>query len=373
VPDPRYSIADTSSIISPALVIFRDVVEKNLDEMVRVAGSPARLRPHCKTHKMREIVQMQLGRGIIKHKCATIAEAEMLAEAGAKDIFLAYNPVGPNIRRVVEFAKRFPDVKFAVTADHEGPLRALGDTCATAGVKIDVLIDIDCGMHRTGIAIGPAARRLYEAIARISSVRAGGLHLYDGHNHQKDVVERRKAVMETVWKPAAAFRDELVAAGLPVPRIVAGGTASFPVYATIQDPALELSPGTVVFHDWGYSDMYPDQHFTPAALLLTRVISRPTSDRVTLDLGYKAVASDPPAGNRMIFPDLPDAKAVLQNEEHLVIESADANRFQPGDELLAIPRHICPTCALHKQVYVVSGGRVVGTWQVAARDRMLSV
>ncbi len=103
------------------------------------------------------------------------------------------------------------------------------------------------------------------------------------------------------------------------------------------------------------------------------MISRPTSDRVTLDLGYKAVASDPPAGTRLIFPDLPEAKAVLQNEEHLVIETADANRYQPGDELLAIPRHICPTCALHKQVYVVGGGRVVGVWQVAARDRILTV
>jgi D-serine deaminase-like pyridoxal phosphate-dependent protein len=94
---------------------------------------------------------------------------------------------------------------------------------------------------------------------------------------------------------------------------------------------------------------------------------------VTLDLGYKAVASDPPAGNRMRFPDLPDAKAVLQNEEHLVLETAEAERFQPGDELLAIPRHICPTSALHKQVYVVSGGQLVGTWAVASRDRMLTV
>src|SRR5262249_60994066 len=117
MPDLRYTIADTKDILSPGLVIFRDLVEQNLDEMIRVAGSPARLRPHCKTHKMREITQMQLVRGIVKHKCATIAEAEMLAEAGAQDIFLAYNPVGPNIRRVVRFIEKYPDVRFAVTAD----------------------------------------------------------------------------------------------------------------------------------------------------------------------------------------------------------------------------------------------------------------
>jgi D-serine deaminase-like pyridoxal phosphate-dependent protein len=107
--------------------------------------------------------------------------------------------------------------------------------------------------------------------------------------------------------------------------------------------------------------------------MLTRVISRPTPERVTLDLGYKAVASDPPAGNRLLFPDLPDAKAVLQNEEHLVLETSQAALFQPGDEILAIPKHICPTSALHKQVFVVSGGQVVDRWDVTSRDRWLTI
>jgi D-serine deaminase-like pyridoxal phosphate-dependent protein len=240
------------------------------------------------------------------------------------------------------------------------------------GHTVEVLLDVDTGMHRTGIPLGPAARALYQRIAETKGLKAGGLHLYDGQNHQKDLAERRAAV-EAVWRPAAAFRDELASAGLAVPRIVCGGTASFPIFATLDDPAVELSPGTIVFEDWGYGDAFPDLKFTPAALLLTRVISRPTPDRLTLDLGYKAVASDPPAGNRLRFPDLPDAKAILQNEEHLVLQSAEADRFQPGDELLAIPRHICPTSALHKHVYVVSDGQLVGTWAVASRDRMLTV
>jgi D-serine deaminase-like pyridoxal phosphate-dependent protein len=186
-------------------------------------------------------------------------------------------------------------------------------------------------------------------------------------------VAERRAAVEAAWQPAEALRDDLLAVGLPAPRIVAGGTGSFPIFAGIEDAAIELSPGTIIFHDWGYGDAFPDLKFTPAALLLTRVVSRPSSDRVTFDLGYKAVASDPPAGNRLVFPDLPDAKAVLQNEEHLVVETSQAARFQPGDELLAIPRHVCPTCALHKQVYVVSGGKLIGTWQVAARDRQLTI
>jgi D-serine deaminase-like pyridoxal phosphate-dependent protein len=136
---------------------------------------------------------------------------------------------------------------------------------------------------------------------------------------------------------------------------------------------LELSPGTTVFYDAGYTSAFPDLQFQIAAVLLTRVVSRPSPDRVTLDLGYKACASDPPAGRRLVFPDLPDAEQVLQNEEHLVLKTPQADRFQPGDELVAIPWHICPTTALHKQVYVVSGGRLVGRWDVAARDRCLTI
>jgi D-serine deaminase-like pyridoxal phosphate-dependent protein len=359
-------------MLSPSLVIFRDLVEANLAEMVRIAGSPARLRPHCKTHKMREVIELELARGITRHKCATIAEAEMLAEAGVNDIFWAYNPVGPNIGRVVRFVQKYPHVKLSVTGDHPSPISILANELASARKSVEVLLDIDCGQHRTGRPVGASARWLYKQLARMEGITPGGLHLYDGHNHQKDVGERRAAV-HAIWQSAAEFRDQLVAEGLSVPRIVAGGTASFPIFAAIEDPAIELSPGTIVFHDWGYSDSFPDLAFTPAAMLLTRVISRPTDDRVTLDLGYKAVASDPPAGNRVIFPALPDAKAVLQNEEHLVLQTSQADRYSPGDELWAIPRHVCPTSALHKEVYVVSGGRLIGTWTVASRDRKLTI
>jgi D-serine deaminase-like pyridoxal phosphate-dependent protein len=368
-----YSISDTSGIVTPALVVFPELVAANIAEMIRVAGAPDRLRPHCKTHKMREVVEMQLVRGIRKQKCATIAEAEMLADAGVKDILWAYNPVGPNIGRVVRFLERFPDVRLGVTADHAGPVEALNAAMVEDGKRVDVLLDIDSGQHRTGLpADGAEARSLYKQIASSKGLIAGGLHLYDGQNHQRDF-EERKAAVTAVWNAAAALRDDLTKAGLSVPRIVAGGTGSFPIFAAINDPVIELSPGTLIFHDWGYSQTFPELKFTPAAVMLTRVVSRPTSNRVTFDLGYKAVASDPPAGNRLMFPDLPDAKAVLQNEEHLVVETDQAERFQPGDELVAIPRHICPTCALHKEAYVVEGGRVVGSWKVAARDRVLTI
>jgi D-serine deaminase-like pyridoxal phosphate-dependent protein len=370
--DARYRIEDSSEIITPALIVFRQLLERNVERMIEIAGRPDRLRPHCKTHKISEVVELQLRSGIGKHKCATLAEAEMLARAGAKDIFLAYNLVGPNVKRAVDLLRAYPGVSLSVTADHPGPLAQLGEVARRSGMAIDVLLDIDTGMHRTGAAIGDRAKTLYEGIVETPGVSPGGLHVYDGHNHQRSIVQRRASV-HAAWADVISFRDELVASGWTVPRIVAGGSGTFPVYAAIDEPTLELSPGTVVFHDAGYADAFPDLRFDIAALLLTRVVSRPGEDRVTCDLGTKACASDPPEGNRLVFPDLPEAKQVLQNEEHLVLQTPRASQFQPGEELLAIPRHICPTTALHKQVYVVDRGHVVGRWDVVARDRWLTI
>ncbi len=370
--DGRHCIEDTSQIISPGLVIFADIVRENLAAMVAIAGTAQRLRPHCKTHKVREIVELELRLGIAKHKCATFPEAEMLAAAGVTDIFLAYNLVGPNIARAVRFMERYPQVRLLVTADHPAPVAALGRAMSEAGRSVGVIVDVDTGLGRTGVRPGPDAQALYETVADTPGLEPAGLHHYDGQNHQRSLDARTRAVTEC-WQATSQLRDTLERRGLPVPRIVAGGTGSFPVYATMDDPAIELSPGTCVLHDAGYESMFPDMRFTPAAMLLTRVISRPAANRATFDLGSKACASDPPAGQRLRFPDFPDARELLQNEEHLVLECDALAALTPGDETLAIPVHICPTSALHKQAFVVEGGRVTGRWDVAARDRWLTV
>jgi D-serine deaminase-like pyridoxal phosphate-dependent protein len=367
-----YRVADLSRLFTPSLLLFRELLAQNLDLMIAVAGSAERLRPHCKTHKMADVTRLELAKGIRKHKCATFAEAEMLAAAGAKDVFLAYNLVGPNIERAVQFLRRFPDVALSVTADHPRAVADLSAAMSAAGLTIDVLLDVDVGFHRTGIQPGDAAVDLYRQIATSPGLRAAGLQAYDGHHHQPSRAEREHAV-EADWKSVRAFRDRLVQAGLSVPRIVVGGTPTFPIHAANRDPAIEIAPGTCVLHDAGYGESYPEMKFTPAAVLLTRVVSRPAADRITLDLGTKAVATDPPMGRRLVVPELPEAKQVVHNEEHLVLETPRAQEFGPGDALMAIPRHICPTVALHKDVYVISEGRLVDRWPVTARDRFLTV
>ncbi len=184
-----YQIANTTDLITPALLVFREIVEENLNQMIAIAGDAARLRPHCKTHKMPDVTKWELSLGIKKHKAATFAEAEMLAEAGVLDVMLAYNMVGANIPRAVLFRQRYPNVGFSVTADHPQPLSQLAKAMREAGCEIDVLIDLDTGQHRTGMPINKEAQKLYQLIDETPGVNAGGLHIYDGQNHQENVAE----------------------------------------------------------------------------------------------------------------------------------------------------------------------------------------
>ncbi|MCI0377574.1 MAG: D-TA family PLP-dependent enzyme [Gemmataceae bacterium] len=369
----HYLVKDSSQIFTPALLFYKDLIRRNIAALVRRVGDPVRLRPHVKTHKTREITRMELDAGIAKHKCATLAEAEMLAQVGAPDVLLAYNMVGPNCTRLAKLIVKYPQTRFSVLADHPAGARMLSEAMQSAGARVHVVLDLDVGQHRTGVAPGPEATALYELISKLPGLVPDGLSAYDGHNHQDSPAERASAV-QSLLGPVLDLRAALEKKGLPVPRIVAGGTPTFPVYAKLDIPGLECSPGTCVLNDNGYGSKFADlAEFTPAALLLTRVISRPTPKRITLDLGYKAVASDPPAGKRCILLNVPDYEPLLQNEEHFVIETPAAEQFAPGDIVYAMPTHICPTCAMHQQAYIVEDAKVTGTWQIASRDRILSV
>jgi D-serine deaminase-like pyridoxal phosphate-dependent protein len=368
--DPQYQIKDTNAIFSPALLFYKDRIAQNLRRMVAIAGSPDRLRPHVKTHKTREIVRMALALGVTKHKCATLAEAEMLADCGVQDLVIAYPIVGPNCERLAKLVQAFPASQFGVLADHPVGVQQLSAALSAAHQTVEVILDVNVGQNRTGVAPGDAAIALYESLTKLAGVRPGGLHLYDGHNHQPALPERVAAVKRE-FSPAWELRDALRKKGLPVPRLIMGGTPTFPVHAKLDFPEVELSPGTCVLSDYNYGNWFPDLEIVPATLLLTRVVSRPTPNRVTFDLGYKAVASDPPAGSRCVLWDVPDAKAVIHNEEHFVVETAAAERFRPGDVAYAQPAHICPTCALHKFAYVIENGAVVDRWEIVARDRIL--
>ena len=358
---------------SPAYVIFRDRLLNNLDSMLQVAGSPGRLRPHCKTHKMAEIIRLWIQRGVMKHKAATIAECEMCAAAGATDVLFAYNPVGPNLQRLVRLAQTFPNCRFNCTTDHEVPLRALSAAATAGNVTIGVMLDVNVGMDRTGITPEtPSAPALYNLIRSLPGLIQAGFQVYDGHQRQMELSERRVAVAAQ-WPRVLTLKSAVEALGSTVPTLACGGTPTFPCYASMTDPGIETCPGPSVLSDSGYGLHFPDLPFAPAAALVTRVVSRPAADRMTLDLGNKAVAADPPKGHRVLFPELPDAIQDIHSEEHLVLVTPHAARYTPGDVLTAIPVHVCPTSALYDRVAIIDDGRVTEWWEVTSRNRRISI
>jgi len=367
-----FEFKEVADVPSPALLVYRDRVQENIRRMLSIAGSAERLRPHIKTHKIREMLDLQQAAGIRKFKCATIAEAELAASAGVPDLLLAYQPVGPTVRRFADLIKAFPQTKFSVVCDDEAAVSSLSKAIQAAQIPngtLEVLLDLDVGQHRTGIAAGPEAAKLYRAIAAAHGLKPGGLHAYDGHLSDADPTVR-KAACDEAFVPVAKLKNELEANGSPVPRVVAGGSPTFPFHAIRS--GVECSPGTTVFWDSGYGNKLRDLDFIPAALVLTRVVSKPGPNLLCLDLGHKALGSEMPHP-RVQFLNLPDYNAITHSEEHLVIESADANQFKIGDCLYGIPRHICPTVALHSSAVVIEAQKIVGSWKVVARDRRLSI
>jgi D-threonine aldolase len=363
-----YEVANADEIASPALLVYLDRMDDNIRDMIAVAGGVERLRPHVKTHKLPEVIRRQLVLGIHRYKCATIAEAEMLAECGCPDVLLAYQPVGPNITRLCELAVRYPGTVFSAVVDDESIVRRLSEAFSAIGRAIDLLVDLDIGMHRSGIVPGEAAA-LYALIASLPGTRPGGLHAYDGHIRDADLAART-AASDLAFEPVSRLSDDLLRVGFAVPHMVIGGTPTFPVHA--RRTGVELSPGTCIFWDAGYGSQLPDLPFRPAALVLTRVVSRPGTNRLCLDLGHKAIAAENPHP-RVQLLNVPDATPVIHSEEHLVIETPHAACFAVGDACYGIPWHICPTVALYGAAVVVDDHRATGSWRVVARERALTV
>lgn len=362
-----FVVENVDEIESPALLIYPDRVEENIRRMVRIAGDPDRLRPHAKTHKLGPIAALQIAAGIRKFKVATIAEAETMARAGAAEVLLAYQPVGPNVRRFLELIRAFPQTKFACLLDDFDAARDLSRQAASAGIEAGFFLDLDCGQHRTGVPINQAAIELYQELCRLPGLKPRGLHAYDGHIHTPDPV-LRKQECDAAFAPVAVFCDQLRSLGLPVPTLVTSGTPTFPFHARRAD--VECSPGTCVLWDYGYSSKLLDLDFLHAALVFTRIVSKPAPGRLCLDLGHKAIASENPQP-RVHFLNAPSARMIAHSEEHLVVETDSPSDWKVGDCWYGVPWHVCPTVALHAEAVVIERGRAAARWRIEARERHL--
>lgn len=362
-----YSIHNIEELTTPALVVYPDRVRENLRILLTFVPDVNRLRPHVKTNKCAEVCAMMMEAGIYKFKCATIAEAEMLGTLQARDVLLAYQPVGPTVNRLLALIRQFPNTRFSCVLDNAGSATVLAAQAKAAGLTVPVFIDLNVGMNRTGIS----PDRAYELVGHcvsLQGIEVVGLHAYDGHLRDVDLVIR-KSKCDAGFLAVEMLKDQIENQYKSNMVVVAGGTPTFPIHA--QRTPVECSPGTFIFWDYGYQQLLPEQPFLFAAVIVTRVISVPAAHLATTDLGHKAIASENPLAQRVHFLNAEGVEAIGHSEEHLVLKTPGT--LTVGDVLYGVPHHICPTVALHETLAIVKDHTVVDHWAVVSRKRKITV
>ena len=364
-----FIIKNIEEIDTPALAVYPARVIQNIHSVVSMIDDVSRLRPHVKTNKTIEATRLMMEAGIVKFKCATIAEAEMLGMAGAADVLLAYQPHGPKVKRLIALINKYPGTLFSCLVDNTTSAQKLSDVASQTNLILSVYIDVNVGMNRTGIEPG-ACLDLYKFCTALPGLNLVGLHVYDGHLHQPDIEERTLACNQT-YLSVEYLKSQIEEAGLHRPVIVAGGSPTFAIHA--KRPDVECSPGTFIFWDKGYEFTCTEQPFVYAALVISRIVSLPNATTICLDLGHKSIASENELNKRVFFVNAPELVFKGHSEEHLVASVPEGHTYKTGDVLYGVPYHICPTVALYERALIVDDHVCNGEWKIVARDRKITI
>jgi len=356
-------------IDTPALLLEREALQHNIDTMqARAREAGLALRPHAKAHKCLEIGRLQRDAGAVGLCCAKLGEAEVMAAGGLDDLLVTTPVAGAlKIARLVDLARR---ARVRVVADDAANLAELDAAAQAAGVTLGVVIEIDVGQGRCGVPPGPPAAELARLVLQARGLSFEGVQGYQGGLQcVADYAARESQVgqaMEALERSLAALRE----AGIAVPTITGGGTGSFPIDARLRR-LTEVQPGSYVTMDAAYAAV---QWTGGAAMPLARplsilasVVSRPTRDKVIIDVGWKSANSDgmpPRCKNR------PDLSFEFAGDEHgaLVAASGEID-LRPGDRIELLPGHCDTTVNLYDRFVVHARGQVQAIWPIAARGK----
>lgn len=352
---------------TPALLLDLDVMEGNISRMADLARQGGvGLRPHIKTHKSLPIAHRQLLQGARGVTVATLAEGELMAQGGIRDILLAYPPVGSlKLERLLDLAAW---VHLTVVVDSMEAARPLAAACQDRDMTLDVYIKIDTGLGRTGTS-PEGAVELARELRQLEPLHLIGLMSHCGFSYGCQGPEELARVARQDGELMVQTKDALNRIGISIREISVGSTPTCWTGELVPG-VTEIRPGTYVFNDGNnvLSGIVKEEDC--AASVLATVISRPNPRRVIIDAGSKSVAKEPSSlGPGLgIVKGLPGAVLERVYEEHGVIElPMDASEPAVGDLLEIIPNHICPVVNLFSQYILVRQGKVVGSWPIAAR------
>jgi D-serine deaminase-like pyridoxal phosphate-dependent protein len=357
-----------AEIDTPALLLDLDAFEANLDAMAALlAPTDIRLRPHAKTHKSPVIAHLQAARGAIGQCVQKVAEAEVLAWGGVRDILVSNEVVGPT--KLARLAALARVATISVCVDSDQQVAALESAADAARVTLTVLVEIDAGGSRCGIAPGAPARALARRVAQSPHLRFGGIQAYHGAaQHLRTAVERRAAIAH-----ASAAAEQTVAllrqAGIACPVVAGGGTGTF-TCEMASGIYNELQAGSYIFMDADYGRNLdesgtPVSMFRQALFVLATVMSAARPGVAVLDAGHKAVAVD--SGLPLVWQH-PEWQYVDASDEHGKLAFNPGMRGPAlGSKLRLVPGHCDPTVDRYDWYVGVRRGRVECLWPVAAR------
>lgn len=358
-----------NDLSTPAVLVDLDVLERNIARMAeRAQQHGVRLRPHGKTHKIVAIARLQQAAGAVGLSVAKTSEAEVFADAGFDDLFVAFPVVGQDKgRRLLRLADR---IRLAVGSDSVEGARTLAEPFAAASRVLDVMLKVDVGYHRVGVE-PDRAPAVAAQIAELPGLRLRGIFTHAGHAYLGETPEAVEAVASHEGRTLALAAERIRAAGLPVGEVSVGSTPTARHAMTVTG-VTECRPGNYVFNDASQVALGSCRLEDCAMTVLATVVSVPAPGRAVVDAGSKTLSSDPlrprAGGHGRILGHL--SRLEKLSEEHGVIAVDPGEVFRVGERVRILPNHACVVTNLHDRLWGVRGEQVEDELTVAARGRV---
>ena len=367
LPPPAEIGMPIEDVDTPALIVDLDAFERNLAKMARaVEAAGIRVRPHAKTHRSAVIAMKQMALGAVGVCCQKVSEAEAMVRGGVSNVLVSNEVAGR--RKLERLAALARHAHVGVCVDDAQNVGELSRAAAEFGATLDVLVEIDVGANRCGVAPGEPALDLAKRIDDASSLQFAGLQAYQGRAQHIRSFEERRAAIDAAVAETRRTVDLLAENGLACDTVAGAGTGThgFEAASGVYN---ELQPGSYIFMDADYArnlrqDGGEFDEFEHALFVQTTVMSTPTRERACVDAGLKAFSVD--AGMPTVW-EHDNLEFVRASDEHGVLAVAEGANVGRGAKLLFVPGHCDPTVNLHDWYIGVRGGRVEAIWPVDAR------